>query len=42
MKRKKLQKRLVFAVSEAVFTIQTRKVWFDVGYFNAVIYTALY
>lgn len=23
-------------------TIQTRKVWFDVGYFNAVIYTVLY
>ena len=24
------------------FTTQTRKVWFDVGYFNAVIYTVLY
>lgn len=23
-------------------TIQTRKVWFDVGYFNVVIYTVLY
>ena len=22
--------------------IQTRKVWFDVGYFNVVIYTVLY
>lgn len=24
------------------FTTQTRKVWFDVGYFNVVIYTVLY
>lgn len=23
-------------------TIQTRKDWFDVGYFNVVIYTVLY
>ena len=26
----------------SLFTIQTRKVWFDVGYFNVVIYTVLY
>lgn len=25
-----------------VFIILTRKVWFDVGYFNVVIYTVLY
>lgn len=25
-----------------VVSIQTRKVWFDVGYFNVVIYTVLY
>ena len=25
-----------------VWIIQTRKVWFDVGYFNVVIYTVLY
>lgn len=27
---------------ELLKIIQTRKVWFDVGYFNAVIYTVLY
>ena len=42
VKRKMLQKRLVFAVSEAVFTIQTRKVWFAFDCFNTVIYTILY
>lgn len=29
-------------LSWAEGTIQTRKVWFDVGYFNVVIYTVLY
>lgn len=32
-----------FPVSKcAKFFIQTRKVWFDVGYFNVAIYTVLY
>ena len=29
-------------ISWLMYIIQTRKVWFDVGYFNVVIYTVLY
>ena len=29
-------------LSKQDYIIQTRKVWFDVGYFNVVIYTVLY
>lgn len=39
---KRAKKRRKFGISWLVYIIQTRKVWFDVGYFNVVIYTVLY
>ena len=42
VQKKKSQKPLVQRVPRLVALTQTRKVWFDVGYFNVVIYTVLY
>ena len=40
---KKPRNPLLKRILGSLFTvIQTRKVWFDVGYFNVVIYTVLY
>lgn len=40
--KKKPHKWLVYAIYEALFTIQTRQVWFDSGCSNSVIYTILH
>jgi hypothetical protein len=41
-KTKKAVKPYKIGLYSSAQTIQTRKVWFDVGYFNVVIYTVLY
>ena len=40
--KRQAKKHRKFGISWLMYIIQTRKVWFDVGYFNVVIYTVLY